>query len=110
MDRGSAGGRETLKRYGVQHFKELGKRGIRATANKYFGGSIADCMDWLRRRGYEHKIAQGVDEQLQARLSAGEAITSIELPVICEPDADPSYWRDRVTASRREQEEIDLPF
>src|SRR4051812_15947791 len=98
MDRGSAGGRETLKRYGVQHFKELGKRGIRATADRYFGGSIADCMEWLRRRGYEFRIAQGVDQQLQARLDAGEGIASVELPVICEPDHDPSYWRDKVKA------------
>jgi hypothetical protein len=72
MDRRSAGGRETLKRYGIQHFKELGKRGIRATADGYFGGSIADCMEWLRRGGYEFKIAQGVDQRLQARLDAGE--------------------------------------
>ena len=106
---GSEGGKATLAKHGVQHFKELGKRGIRATADRYFSGNIAHCMDWLRRRGYEHKIAKGVDEQLQAKLDAGAEILSEELPVICEPDADPSYWRDRVKASRREQE-VDLPF
>lgn len=106
---GSEGGKATLAKHGIQHFKELGKRGIRATADKYFSGNIADCMDWLRRRGYEQKLAKGVDEQLQAKLDAGAEIASMELPVLCEPDADPSYWRERVRESRRKAE-VELPF
>jgi hypothetical protein len=44
QEAGSKGGRETLKRYGRAWMKELGKRGLRATANKYFAGSVAECV------------------------------------------------------------------
>jgi hypothetical protein len=41
---GSKGGRETVRRYGREWMKELGKRGLRSTANKYFAGSVDECM------------------------------------------------------------------
>jgi hypothetical protein len=47
---GSKGGKETLKRYGRAWMQELGKRGLRATANKYFAGSVSECMSYLVRR------------------------------------------------------------
>jgi hypothetical protein len=66
-------------------------------------------MDRLRRKGYE---LEGVAEQLNARRDAGEAIASVDLPVICEPENDPSYWRDRDKSSRQRavEEQVDLPF
>jgi len=50
---GSKGGKETLKRYGRSWMKELGKRGLRATADKYFAGSVAECMSYLRNKAAE---------------------------------------------------------
>ena len=50
---GSKVGKETLKRYGRSWMKELGKRGLRATANKYFAGSVAECMSYLRKKAAE---------------------------------------------------------
>ena len=50
QEAGRKGGKETLKRYGREWMRELGKRGLRATANKYFAGSVAECMAFLVRR------------------------------------------------------------
>lgn len=119
MDRSEAGrkgGRETLRRYTVAHYRELGKKGIRATAARWFGGSIAEAMAWLRKRGVEFQIDRGTNAQLEQRLAQGAAIASVELPIILDPDDDPGLvaatpappWRDRVPAE--EEREIDLPF
>src|SRR5690349_15874514 len=99
MDRGAAGskgGRTTLERHGVEHFRQLGKLGIRATADRYFAGSIPNAMEWLRKRGYELQMAAGVDAKLGAMIEAGQKVACEELPVVCEPDGDPSYWRSLV--------------
>jgi hypothetical protein len=50
QEAGSKGGKETLKRYGRSWMQELGKRGLLATANKYFAGSVSECMSYLRKR------------------------------------------------------------
>ena len=50
---GRKGGKETLKRYGRSWMKELGKHGLRAIANKYFAGSVAECMSYLRKKAAE---------------------------------------------------------
>ncbi len=106
---GSAGGKATLAKHGRDHFRDLGKRGMQALASRYFNGSIPDAMSWLRSRRNEHQIAALVDEKLDRQLAAGAFIASEELPVLCEPDCDPSYWRDRARASKTENE-IDLPW
>jgi len=110
MTRGSAGGRATLKKYGVQHFKELGKRGFQSFTNKYFGGNKQEAMDYLHLQATERQINGLVEQQMA---ETGE--TCIELPVIMEPEDDPTFreppsWRERVKASRRKAEEVDLPF
>jgi hypothetical protein len=67
MDRraiGRIGGKETFKRYGARYFRELGRRGIRWLADRYFQGSIADAMTWLRQRAYEIGLARGVQQKL----------------------------------------------
>jgi hypothetical protein len=90
---GSKGGKETLKRYGRSWMKELGRRGIRATADKHFGGSIADCMAYLRKKGAELQIAALADD---------EDIMCVEVPILLDPDADPFFdepvpsWQDRI--------------
>lgn len=98
MDRaesGSKGGRATLKRHGREHFRELGRKGIRATAEKYFDGSISETMEWLRRRGTELQIAALLDAKLDATLQHHQT-ACVEMPVICDPDNDASFWTDRV--------------
>ena len=103
QEAGSQGGRETLRRYGRSYMKELGKRGLRATANKYFAGSIAECMSYLRKRAAELQVAG---------LADNAAAACVEVPIILDPDADPFFdepspsWQDRVardkpTARRR---------
>ncbi len=82
QEAGSKGGKETLKRYGRSWMKELGKRGLRATANKYFAGSVAECMSYLRKKAVELQIAALADQ---------EGMTCVELPILLEPDADPFF-------------------
>jgi hypothetical protein len=91
QEAGSKGGRETVKRYGRQWMKELGKRGLRSTANKYFAGSVDECMSYLRKKGAELQIVLLADQ-------AG--MTCVEVPILLDPDSDPYFeeqsWRDRV--------------
>src|SRR5215472_10649188 len=113
MDRsesGRKGGKETFKRYGVKHFRELGRRGIRSLADRYFQGSIADAMTWLRQRAIEIGLARGVQEKLEKQIANGARTASEELPVILSPDDDISYWRDLARTSKEAQKEIDVPF
>ena len=94
---GSKGGKETLRRYGRLHMKELGKRGLRATANKYFAGSVAECMSYLRKKAAELQIAALADQ---------EAMTCVEVPILLDPDADPFFeepvptWQQRLANGR----------
>jgi hypothetical protein len=90
---GSKGGKETLRRYGRSWMKELGRRGIKATADKYFGGSIAECMSYLRKKAAELQIAA---------LADSDGRTCVEVPVLLDPDYDPFFdepipnWQDRM--------------
>jgi hypothetical protein len=93
QEAGSKCGKETLKRYGRPYMKELGKRGLRATANKYFAGSISECMSYLRKKAAELQIAALVDQ---------EGMTCVEVPILLDPDADPFFeepvptWQERL--------------
>ncbi len=97
QEAGGKGGRETLRRYGYPYMKELGKRGIRATADKYFAGSIADCMAYLRKKAAELQIAALAEE---------EGMTCIEVPILLDPDYDPFFnepvpsWKERVASAK----------
>jgi hypothetical protein len=96
QEAGRKGGKETVRRHGRSWMKELGKRGLRATANKYFGGSIAECMSYLRKKGAELQIAALADE---------EGMSCVEVPILLDPDDDPFFqepartWQER-TADR----------
>jgi hypothetical protein len=89
MIRGSAGGRETLKRYGVEHFRTIGKRGFDSFTQRYFAGDRQQATDWLRLRAHEHRIDGFADRELQRRLDEGQQITSIELPAFTDHDDVP---------------------
>jgi hypothetical protein len=94
---GSKGGRETLRRYGRSWMKEIGKRGIRATADKHFGGSIAACMAYLRQKGAELQITA---------LADSEGMTCVEVPILLDPDFDPFFddptptWQQRLASGK----------
>ena len=101
QEAGSKGGTETLRGYGRDYMKELGKRGLRATANKYFAGSVAECMSYLRKKAAELQVAT---------LADNAAAPCVEVPIFLDPDADPFFddpsprWQDRVaheTPARR---------
>jgi hypothetical protein len=97
QEAGSKGRKETLQRYGRLWMKELGQRGVRATANKYFGGSIAACMSYLCRKAAELRIAA---------LAENEAMTCIEVPILLDTDFDPFFaaplptWQDRMARDK----------
>lgn len=95
QEAGSKGGRETVRRYGREWMKELGKRGLRSTANKYFAGSVDECMSYLRKKGAELQIVALADQ---------EGMSCVEVPILLDPDSDPYFeeksWRDRVTKSK----------
>jgi hypothetical protein len=94
---GSKGGKETLKRYGRAWMQELGKRGLRATANKYFAGSVSECMSYLRKKAGELQIAALADE---------EGMSCVEVPILLDPDADPYFdepaatWQERLAGGK----------
>jgi hypothetical protein len=75
--------------------QELGRRGLRATADRYFGGSVAECMAYLRKKGAEVQIATLADE---------EGMRCVEVPVLLDPDDDPFFqepagiWQERTTS------------
>ena len=89
---GRKGGTATVRRYGRQWMKELGKRGIRATANRYFSGSIAECMSYLRRKGAELQIAALADR---------EEMACVEVPVLLDPEDDPFFQEPAATWQQR---------
>lgn len=97
QEAGRKGGKETLKRYGRAWMKELGKRGLLATANKYFGGSVAECMSFLRKKAAELQVAALAEE---------EGMTCVEVPILLDPDADPffeepvSAWQERLAKGK----------
>ena len=90
---------------------EIGRKGFNALVNRYFGGDASEAKAWLHRQASERHI----DRLVSQKLAEGEE-TCIELPVILDPDDDPTFiekpsWRERVRASRRKvEQEIDLPF
>ena len=101
---GSKGGLATLEKHGRSWMSEIGKRGLAATAERYFAGDVSACMEWLRLRAAEKQIAGGIDSKLQAELDMGKAIACEEVPVLLEPGDDPSYWRDRVRAGEMDRD------
>jgi len=97
QEAGRKGGQETVRRYGRGWMKELGRRGLRATAAKYFGGSIAECMAYLRKKGAELQIAALAEE---------EGMTCVEVPILLDPEEDPFFdepapsWRERLAGGQ----------
>ncbi|SIN88155.1 hypothetical protein SAMN05444166_1420 [Singulisphaera sp. GP187] len=68
--------------------QEIGKRGFRATVDRYFDGDSAAYLRVQRARAWEHGVGGFVDRVLQERLDKGERIASVELPVVCDPEED----------------------
>lgn len=50
-EHGRTGGNATLKVHGIDHMREIGKLGFRATANKYYNGDGYALMVDLREKG-----------------------------------------------------------
>ena len=99
-ERGRLGHRAAVEK-NPDHQSDAGKRGIRGLADRYFDGSIDSAMSWLRSRQAELAIAALVAEKQAAMLANGREIACEEIPVLCDADLDPSYWRDMVGQSRR---------
>lgn len=67
---------------------EIGKRGFRATVDRYYDGDATAYLRVQRARAWEHGMGRFIDRVLQERLDKGERIASVELPVVCDPDED----------------------
>lgn len=89
MIRGSAGGRETLRRHGVEHFREIGRKGFQSFTDRYFAGDRQQAGDWLRTRAHERRIDSFVERELARRLENGEKTVCEEIPCLSEPDEVP---------------------
>lgn len=86
---GARGGRETVKRHGIQHMREIGKRGFEATVARHWAGDRQGFRDYLGLRRHEAQLENFVDRELQRRLDQGAEVASVELPVLSEPDEFP---------------------
>ena len=49
---GRKGGKSTVRKYGVEHMRKIGKAGFQALARKlgYMGGSRLGAIQWLQRK------------------------------------------------------------
>ena len=84
--RGSAGGKETLRRYGREHFREIGRKGFESFTARYFAGDKEAAGTWLRQRAYERQAETFADRELARRIGNGEMTASVELPVLTTDD------------------------
>ncbi len=89
MTRGSAGGRATLEKHGVEHFRELGRKGFQSFTDRYFSGDRQQAGDWLRTRAHEKRLDSFVEKELARRLENGEKVVCEEIPCFSEPDEVP---------------------
>lgn len=107
---GSKGGAETFRRYGPKHMAEIGRKGFQSLVNRYFNGDAQSAKSWLHLQAAERQI----DRLVSQKLERGEE-TCIEMPVLLSPEDDPTFqeppsWRERVKASRRKVDEVEIPF
>ena len=100
QERGRLGYRAAVEK-NPDHQSLAGKKGIRGLADRYFQGSVDDAMAWLRSRQCEYAIEALVAQKQAAMLANGREIVVEELPVLLDPDDDPSYWRDQVRTSQK---------
>ena len=74
---GRLGGKATVRKYGPEHMRRIGKAGFQAFARKlgYMGGSRLGAIQWLQRHKKfpgqtpaQHKAAQEMFEELWKQL------------------------------------------
>ncbi len=81
---GSAGGRATVQRHGIEHMREIGRKGFQSFTDRYFAGDRKQAGDWLRTRAHEARIESHVEREMARRLEQGEQTVCMELPVLSE--------------------------
>ena len=93
MDRSisSKGGKQTLANHGVEHFREIGKRGFEANVAKNWAGDKDEYLRVQRKRAAEHGVEGFVSRLMKERLERGEETVCVELPVLLEPDEDSDF-------------------
>jgi hypothetical protein len=64
-ERGRLGGKSTVRKYGVEHMRTIGKAGFAGLRKKlgYMGGAGLGAIQWLQRQG---KFPRPTPEQLAA--------------------------------------------
>lgn len=83
---GSEGGKAVLAKYGVEHFREMGRKGFESFTARYFGGDREGATSWLRVRAYQRQAETFADRELTRRIEAGEKTASVEMPVYSTED------------------------
>jgi hypothetical protein len=97
QEAGRKGGTNTLRRYGKEHFRQIGKRGFLSFVNRYLSGNGSEAMAYLRKKWAELQLVRLADQEGQ---------TCIETPVLLEPDDDVFFepsWQERVRSATKEQ-------
>jgi hypothetical protein len=85
---GAAGGRAVLAKHGIDHFRELGRRGFAALVAKHYHGDRAAALADLHERGWRKGFAALAGAMSAAQLA--EAINRVD--VAC--DAYVAAYRD----------------
>lgn len=64
-ERGRLGGKSTVRKYGVEHMRRIGKAGFAGLRRKlgYMGGAGLGAIQWLQRQG---KFPRPTPEQIAA--------------------------------------------
>jgi hypothetical protein len=94
---GREGGIATFLKHGREHMAAIGRKGYMVTCARWFGGDEGEMNAWLHKQAAERQI----DRLVSAKLAEGQE-TCVELPVILDPDDDPTFdetprqWAERV--------------
>lgn len=115
---GRKGGNKLFQDRGPAYMAEIGAKGFASTVARHWQGDRAAYRDYLGLRRHEQRIEEAVDAEMARRLTAGAKTACVELPVICDPDDDPTFlegstsWRRRIIAERagRVVEDLEIPF
>jgi hypothetical protein len=72
MERGSAGGKQTVARHGKSHMQTIGKKGFQTTVARHWEGDAKSYVEYLHRRAHKAQIEALTNIQLRAEFADAE--------------------------------------
>lgn len=103
---GTEGGKETFRRHGRKHMQAIGAKGFATLVARHFAGDRPAAVAWLHAHAADSLIHRLVSDELDRRIAEGATCAAEEIPVILDPDDDPTFddpeprWRERVSRPR----------